>query len=87
MFFVFHDKLTSLFHCLSLLFGNDWVSGCGTFEVKGVNDRGKGRKTWDECVKKDLVALHLVWIVLTGGVLYAETVQPVQAWTTDVKRR
>jgi len=30
---------------------DDWVSTCRSFEVNGVRDRGKGRKTWDECVK------------------------------------
>jgi len=42
-------------------------------------------------VNKDLVelCLHRDWAldVLGGGVSYAETVQPVQTWTTDVKLR
>jgi len=42
-------------------------------------------------VKKDLVelGLHREWALDLVGlrVSYAETVQPVQAWTTDVKQR
>jgi len=38
---------------------DDWVSACRSFEVNGVRYRGRGRKTWDECVKKDLVELGL----------------------------
>jgi len=30
---------------------DDWVSAGMSFEVNGVCDRGRGRKTWDECVK------------------------------------
>jgi len=42
---------------------HDWVSACRSFEVNEVRDRGKGRKTWDECVKKHLVelGLHRKW--------------------------
>jgi len=40
-----------------------WVAACGSFEVNGVRDRGRCRKTWDEFVKKDLVelGLHREW--------------------------
>jgi len=38
---------------------DDWVTVCRGFEVNGVSDRGRGRKTWNECVKKDLVELGL----------------------------
>jgi len=38
---------------------DDWVSVRRSFEVNGVEDRGRGRKTWDEFVKKDLVELGL----------------------------
>jgi len=34
---------------------DDWISACRRFEVDLERDRGKGRKTWDECVKMDLV--------------------------------
>jgi len=36
-----------------------WVSACRSFEVNGVRDKGRYRKTWDECVKKDLLDLGL----------------------------
>jgi len=42
-------------------------------------------------VKKDLVEWVCIenglWIKLGGEVSYAEAVESVQAWTTDVKRR
>jgi len=42
---------------------DDWVSACRRFEVDGVRDTGRGMKTWDECVEKDLVeqGLHRKW--------------------------
>jgi len=43
----------------------------------------------DECVKKDMVKWVSIgnglWIELDGGVSYAETVQHMYAWKTDVK--
>jgi hypothetical protein len=33
---------------------SDWVSACRNFKVEGVNNRGRSRKTWDECVSKDM---------------------------------
>jgi len=38
---------------------SDWDSACKSVEVNGVRDRGCGRKTWDECVKKASVGLGL----------------------------
>jgi len=42
---------------------DNWVSTCRGFEVNGVRNRGRDRKTWNECVKKDLVelGLHQEW--------------------------
>jgi hypothetical protein len=34
--------------------GGEWVSDCREFEVAGAKSRGKGRKTWFECVKNKL---------------------------------
>jgi len=41
---------------------DDWVSACRSVEINGVRDRGRGRKTLDDCVK-DLVelGLHREW--------------------------
>jgi len=39
---------------------DDCVSARISFEVNGVRDRGRGRKTWVECVKK--TCLNLVCI-------------------------
>jgi len=38
---------------------DDNVSACRRFEVNEVRNIGRGRTTWDECVKKDLVELGL----------------------------
>ena len=39
---------------------DDWVSACRDYEVVGQKSRGKGRKTWAECVKHDLKSLGLM---------------------------
>ena len=33
---------------------SDWVSACRNFEVTGEKIKGRGRKTWGECVRHDL---------------------------------
>jgi len=33
---------------------DDWDSAYRRLKVNGVRDSGRGRTTWDECVKKDL---------------------------------
>ena len=38
---------------------DDWVSGCRNFEVAGAKSKGRGKKTWGECVKNDLNLLGL----------------------------
>jgi len=38
---------------------DDWVSKCRNLESKGVRGVGRGRKTWDECVRADMVRLGL----------------------------
>ena len=37
----------------------DWVSACRNVEVVGLKGRGRGRKTWWECVKHDMDLLGL----------------------------
>ena len=32
----------------------NWVSACRGFVVAGTKSKGRSRKTWEECVKKDL---------------------------------
>ena len=34
---------------------DDWVSACRVFEVPGDKGRGRGRKTWGECVDGDMI--------------------------------
>ena len=45
--------------------GDDWVSACRNVVVAGVRCAGRGRKTWRECVKDDVVqlGLHPEWAV------------------------
>jgi hypothetical protein len=38
---------------------DDWVSVCRNFEVEGVRGRGRGKKTWGECVRVDMDQLGL----------------------------
>ena len=32
----------------------DWVKACQKFEVAGKGERGRRKKTWMECVNKDM---------------------------------
>ena len=38
---------------------NDWVKRCITWEVEGIRQRGRPRKTWWDCVKNDVESLGL----------------------------
>jgi len=40
---------------------DDWVSACRSIVVEGVKGRGRGRprKTWRQCVDKDMAKLNL----------------------------
>jgi len=38
---------------------DDWVSGCRNLKVEGARGRGRGRKTWKECVADDMRRLNL----------------------------
>ena len=35
----------------------DWVSSCRKYEVEGARGKGRGKKTWGECVKGDMKLL------------------------------
>jgi len=37
----------------------DWTSACRNISVIGSKGRGRGKKTWDECVRQDLTILGL----------------------------
>ena len=36
---------------------DNWVSACRAIEVEGSRGRGRGRKTWEECVTEDMRSL------------------------------
>ena len=38
---------------------DDWVSECRNMVVGGVRERGRGRKTWSECVLDDMKRIGL----------------------------
>ena len=38
---------------------NDWVKRCITWEVEGIRQRGRLKKTWWDCVKNDMESLGL----------------------------
>ena len=46
-------------------YATDWVSACRKVEVVGARCKGRKRKTWKECVYKDMkvFGLHPEWAV------------------------
>jgi len=38
---------------------NDWIKRCITWEVEGIRQRGRPKKTWWDCVKNDVESLGL----------------------------
>jgi len=34
--------------------GGEWATACREIKVEGKGGRGRGRKTWQECVNEDL---------------------------------
>ena len=36
---------------------NDWVKRCITWEVEGIRQRGRPKKTWWDCVKNDMESM------------------------------
>ena len=54
----------------------DWTSSCRNINIDGRRDRGRSKKTWDECVRQDLKSLgqkkewaleRTSWRSLIGG--------------------
>ena len=62
---------------------DNWVSRCRRLIVDGQRGRGRGTKTWMECVVEDMERLKLRKedgrIVWCGGMAFWGPVQPVQA--------
>ena len=38
---------------------NDWVKRCITWEVEGIRQRGRPKKTWWDCIQNDMESLGL----------------------------
>ena len=38
---------------------NDWVKACQTLEIDGNRGKGRGKKTWRQCVDEDMKILKL----------------------------
>jgi len=36
---------------------NDWVKSCITWEVEGIRQRGRQKKTWWDCIEDDIESL------------------------------
>ena len=65
--------------------GDDWVSACNNVVVVGVRCAGRGRKTWFECVQKDMnvLGLHAEWAVFRDmyrGFISEGKSDPSRAW-------
>ena len=69
---------------------DDWVKKCQSVEIEGKVGRGRGRKTWMECIRGDMKDLNLsihdvvdwdAWKRKTFG----ELSEPRSVETTDVK--
>jgi len=54
---------------------NDWVKRCITWEVQGIRQRGRPKKTWWDCVKNDMESLGL----------YQKDVQSRNKWRRRIK--
>ena len=52
----------------------DWVKACQKIEIAGKRGRGRGKKTWSQCIDEDLRALQLNvrdaqnWLVWRRGI-------------------
>jgi len=60
---------------------DDWVKACQKLEVVGDVGRGRGRKTWLECVRSDMKDLNLRAVdamdrELWRGKIFSETSKP-----------
>jgi hypothetical protein len=70
---------------------DDWVSACRNIDVGGTRQRGRGRKTWNECVRKDmdLLGLKEEWAldrIKWRGVLMVKPSNPSKLGKRTLKR-
>jgi len=61
---------------------NDWFKRCITWEVEGIRQRGRQRKTWWDCVKKDMENLGLSQKMRSPGINGEERLRG--NWLTQV---
>ena len=63
------------YNCFSVFVVFDWVKRCIMWEVEGIRQRGRPKKTWWDCVKNDMESLSLSqkdaqsrnkWMRITG---------------------
>ena len=50
--------------------GENWVSACRDLEVEGPRGRGRGKKSWRECVEKDMRELKLKPVMARDRLLW-----------------
>ena len=73
------------------LSADNWVSVCRGIEVAGSRGRGRGRKTWNECVVEDMRRLRLKREVAQDRAAWRRAISgkpsdPCKHGNTDVKR-
>ena len=71
---------------------DNWVSACREIQVEGLRGRGRGRKTWNECVMEDMRRLRLKREVAQDRAAWRRAIsgKPSDLWkhgNTDVKRQ
>ena len=64
---------------------DDWVSACRKVEVAGAKCKERKKKTWKECVDKNMKkCLVYIWngrfSGMCGGTSYRQTSNPSLAW-------
>jgi hypothetical protein len=66
---------------------NDWVSACRNIEVAGAKSRGRGKKTWGECVRHDLDLLGLKKEMAQDRVLWKGSIRGDRPTRASMEKR
>mgnify|MGYP005613852149 FL=1 len=71
---------------------DNWVSACREIEVEGSRGRGRGRKSWNECVVEDMKRLRLKREVAQDRAAWRHAItgkpsDSCKRGKTDVKRK
>jgi hypothetical protein len=66
---------------------DDWVSSCRNIEVVGAKSRGRGKKTWGECVRHDLDLLGLKREVALDRALWRSSIRGNRPTRASMEKR